>query len=679
MPSPYPNTVFVAPATLGSGDGSSAADAHRFNGSTTDNTWLQGVLSSWVTDLVASPSDVGINETHTVNTVKPGFEPGYFDADDAGNLTVPVKAYVTDARFGVWVRRVCFITDLGDYTVTTDPWCDLTAACGLSAPTDIDAGVSAGSPIRRIHIVGYRSGDSQRSDQVSGGTTSRSVTMPAKDPAADWAASGNYATDANGYKTWSGALAAGGVTKTWTVQLPSAVRARVVGNRTADPRTGDKHAQQWCVAVATPSTRELRDPTSSATEPSISDGAGGHRTFSAGQIYDPATGLTTGGGTLVLGQTGFRVTQSCIGIQGFEFVQMQGAFTFADAATTRFISLLDFRFDNVRYGMFRGDNRYDVEFARWQGSAIAQAVVKPGRNCQRWHVSDIVLDGQLAVGDRIQSLMNAANGPTGTEASYNAGAFRLQNLILEWIWDATPTTSTYTQGDGIDSEVKGHTVANYYADMCGDGGIDNKPTPYWVNWPAVSVFNAYLSRAKRAIRSWPGAQDNQAVSPHVLRNVTVADARQYGTYLVSAPGHHKYVNWWNPDGRANWRNPAGRTYAAFGNDSVLGDMDVVVYQPLDSRTTGVLASGMNSQTSRGKDTAPFRARLRTPTIQPGQLRVQVDGVEVDDGQALVTLAGDDRTFHPINPPSGATLDYTLSGTGSVVRAGDDAIVTAELQ
>lgn len=677
-----PLTVYVAPTSQGTGDGLTAANAKGMD-TTAGRDWLATTMRAWKTEVDGNTADVGLNEAHTINTVTAGFEPGYFDANPStGAFDVPVKSYVTDARHGLWVRRVCWLSDVGDYTITgnsSTTWFTIGADMTPAIPAAADAGTTAPKAIRRFHLVAYRTADGQRADQVVGATETRTVSIPAKTGATStWADPAQYVASGSLVK-WNGATAS--ASKTWTVQLPSPVRAVFRGSRSPDPRPADKkRIQQWCVANGT-RLFELKDPTGTGTEPSYLDASGNRRLIAAGQVWDPETQTMIQSGTYTnIGPMVFTFTASCVGVQGFEFRNVERPYqTQWSTKLTRWTSFLDHRLDNTRYLNFRGDYKQDVEIARLHATAVSQKMLVPGQNCQRWHISNVYSDGQLVVGDRIQSLIGAANGPTGTETAYNSGAFRWENIIAEYMWDAVPEGSTYMQGDGIDAEIKGHTVRNYWCDMSGDGGIDTKPTPYWVNWPAVLIVNAYLSRNKRALRSWPGAQDKTAVAPTVLRDVTVADARQYGLFMVGTPGHHKHVDWWNPDGRANWTNPAGRTYTAVSNDNtVAGDMDAVVRQPYDARTAGAYTSGMNSNTVRGVTAAPFRARTWTPVTAPRPLVVAVNGSTADDGEAVAVTNGQAVTFAPSTQPVGTTIAYTVSGRATVTRTGDNATVTATL-
>lgn len=655
-----PTTVYVAPTNQGSGDGLSAANARGLNAA--GLAWLQAMRQTWRTELDASPTDVGINEAFTFRSVTPGFEPDYGD-----------KSHVTAVKYGVFVRRVCWLTDKGDYTVVAsakgNPWVDFDSSMGPAAPTDLTVGASSGSPVRFFDNLAYRSSDGATAATVSGSTVTRSQSIPHKGPSATWTDPVNYTSG-----LWTGATTT--VTHTWTVNLPSPVRAVLRGNRTADPRT-DKTTQQWCTAAqARPATFEINDPTSSAVEPRILDGTGGRVTIMQGQVWDSVAGAVVDHPWTNDGAYALHDQASCIAYRGFEGQSLYALFSHAGSALTKFQVFRDIRVNNARYVQWRGDNKYDVEFSRVQTTSVAQKHFGPGQNCQRWNFKDLYINGEFCVGDQFPATIGAANGSTGTENAYNAGAFRFEDVIAENIWNAGPAGGSYVNGDGLESELRGWSIRNYWADLTPDGGIDTKPTPYWSNWPAVSVFNVRLSRNKRAFRSWPSVQNTNAVAPHILRDVTLADARQYGLFMVGMPGHHKFVDWYNPDGRANWTNPLGRTFVAVSNDgSIGGDMDAVIHQAFDGRTgSKPFTLGMNSLTVRGVTIKPFRARVWTPVTTPTDLVVAVNGSTTDDGSSLSVLSGTSITLAPSGLPTGSTATYTLSGPGTVTPSGVNATV-----
>ncbi len=662
------DTVYVAPTAHGTGDGTSVANAHKLS-NTADVDWLVGVLTTWRAELEADVTEVGLNQPHTIHTVQPGFEPDYGD-----------KSYVTHIAHGVWARRVCWLSDVGDYTIPTNTgtgaWLSIPGAALPSIPTG-DVGESGGNPLRRIHMVAYRTSDNKRADQVPGGAATRSKTVTAKDPAADWDDPTHYTTDADGNQVWAGPTVS--KTLTWTVDLPSQIRAVIKGNRPLDPRTGDKTAQQWCVASNPASTFELRDPNGTNTEPFVLDSSGNRRPISQGQVYDPATGAITDHNWTHIGATVFYAGGSCVGFQGFEICNAQALVGHAGVEVARWQSFLDIKLDNTHCCQKRGDNKCDIEFARLECRAVGTEMLQPGRNCQRWHIRDLVYDGLLCIGARFQGIFAAANGMTGDENAHNAGAVRFERMIVERVWDATPPGAGYMNGDGVEAEVKGLAVRDFYCDLTADGGIDTKPSPYWVNWPAVAVFNAWLGRNKRAFRSWNPAQLQGSVAPHVLRDVVIADARQYGLFLVGRAGDHRHVDWHNVDGRPNFINPADRTFVAVSNDgTVSGDMDAVIHQLHDDRSAGDVASGLNTAAERGGTLPPFRARLWTPVTTPGVLTAAIDGVSTDDGAAIAVQAGQPVVMHPLGQPTGTVYDYTLSGKGTVTRSGDDATIELEL-
>lgn len=672
---PSATTVFVAPATRGTGDGSSAANAHAL-ASTADLTWFTGILSTWNTELVASSSDVGINEATTFRTSKPGFEPTYGD-----------KSYVTDVRTAVYVRRVCFLSDVGNYTATgTSPWYAFPAAICPPPADPLTAGTAGQPAIRLVHFVGYRTSDSKMAHEVSTTTTTRTQAIATKSgTTASWANAANYTlkgTGVNAMNNWNG----GSTTPnyTWSVTDPSPIRAVFVGSRTPDPRTTTQinNKVQWQVGT---NPIDVYDPDGTGVEPQMLNGGAGI-VLNPGQYIDPATkAITTVTTTYNLGNYCFGLANgaSSAVFQGMEFRDVLAAFTYGASGSTQtnFHAFRDIVINNARYGIWRGDYHLDVEFTRWSLTGTSQKHFNCGQFCQRWSLQDIKALGNWTVGDQYPTLIGASDGNTGTENSYGSGCFRWERVIVENLWTGTPVGGTgYVNGDGIDMEIQGVAIRDYYADLTPDGSVDNKTRPYWVNWNSIIIFNGFFRRNKRCFRSWAPSGYPERVAPHVMRNVTVAGARQYGVFMRCAPPHHKYINWYNADGRCNFMEYAGENYVRVSNDgNTAGDQDCVIHQCYDAGlSSATVSTFLNSNTALGGLPGPWRNRLWTPVTVPSTITVAVNGTVQDNGAPLSVTVGDVITLHPSGMPSGTVFTYTVNGPSSITRSGDDANVTVTL-
>lgn len=678
-------TIYVAPATRGSGDGSSAANAHAM-AAATDVTWLTGKINTWSTELVANPNDVGINEATTFRTVKPGLEPGYGD-----------KSYLFDTRTAVFVRRVCFLTDVGNYTWWLGATNSLAALIPIPfcvpQPADpLTAGTSGQPAIRLLHIVGYRNSDGQMAHQVAGSPTSRTVAIPTKTGStSSWTDSANYtrkgsASDANAMTNWNGGAA--DVNYTWTVADPSPIRAIFVGNRTPDTRTQTEINNKVMINVGN-NPINAYDPDGVGTEPELLDGSGNNIVLNVGQKVDPTTKVVTTvfqPSAFVIGGYAFGLGGGAVSnvvIQGFEFRDMGGGISYGGQGTneTHFHGFRDLKAINTKYVNWRGNYHYDVEFTRVLCIGTSQKHFNMGQYNQRWSWLDIRTSGNWMVGDTFPALISAQNGNLGTENSFGAGCLRFENVIIENLWGGTVVgTQKYVNGDGIDLEIDGVAIRNYYVDLCPDGAIDNKTKPYWANWNSIIIFNGYYRRNKRCFRSWAPAGYPERNAPHVMRNVTVAGARQYGIFMRAGYPHHKFISFYNADGRANFVDYHGESYVRVSNDGNNdGDQDCVIHQCYDAGDpNAVVSTFLNSNTAMATSPAgPFRCRLWTPIAPPPTLVVSVNGSVRDDGSVLQETTGGSFTVHPTGV-TGGQYTYLVNGNADIARSGDDATITVHL-
>ncbi len=628
---------WVAPATLGNGNGDSPANALGVNtaaGRTTALGWLKAMQDA----LVANPAERGLNVPHKHTSVTPGYESAPYQSR---------KAYVEVQYATVTAGRLNWVADAGPYTLALSAeavWMtlDMSGVAGKGTAAD---------PHRFIDWCdAYRRSDGKRASDTPGGTTTRSDTYKIKDPAANKTAASNYT---GGF--WTGPTVT--TTKVYSVDNPSPVRIVLQGSRTKDPRP-NRNDYVW---NAGGSTRIYADVNATNREPRARNADGSDVLIPAGSYIKISDRTIT---TVAWGSPGeyaFRIGGSCLRAWGIEARDVIAPFTFAATSPCRWLSFRDVSTQNTKYGIWRSSDsgpHHDVEFIRVAARSNAQKWAAPGKKESRWYFRDVFFDGEWVIGDPIQTLFSV-------DYTKESGPIRVYKYIAERCWDGRKTTDDYyLQGDAIDFEGRGLSVRHLWSRKTGDGGIDGKVNRYHVGWPAVTVTDANIDLAKRGLRYWrPGIEPLQKQG-WLFTDVRVTNARNYALFLVSSFGGHITAHWDNPDGRPHYD---GTTPVGTSNDGTInGDMEVFLIGAFDARITQTgRTTETQPQTSLGSwrnpPAAPWHFAVYPQITPPTPIAMTVDGTARESGERVQVASGTAVKVALSNVPTGAVIRGVVDG------------------
>jgi hypothetical protein len=597
-------------------------------------------------------------------TVTPGIDTDY-DADgpDGGLLS-----YVPQPVECVRRTRVNWATDRGTYnTGDSDPWLVLGPEHG-----GVGRAGTLADPHQIVQHVGWRSADNVRSTDVAGGVETRSAVIASKDPKVDWNSTTYY--DSGG--RWVGPVVQ--KTYTWTAQLPSPVRAVIVGNRTKDPRT-DRKRQIW--NGGDNATRQMRpgNPYARRKNAVILNPDGTELIMIRGDVYDIDAKTKVNHGWSRLGNIVIKTRAPYTVFQGFEFRDCAGPFSFGGTdEVMRFAGFRDIKTDNTRYGIQRGHTVRDVLNERWHSTACAQKLWSIGRNCLRWWFQHITWDGAYVIGDgTVQAGIVAAS-----DSSEGSGIVAIRNLIGESLISGVPVgTNRYVQGDDLDMELLGFSLKHAWGRNLLDGLVDAKSGSYYGNM-GITICDVYGEDVKRLLRSWApaaGIAEGRILSaPWEVRDVTGENSTDtnlitFNSLLSTPPPDSmvpfdKFVRWDNPSGRAFAQGSLANGSMQHNDGKLFAPQRVVQARFFDARPAGSTDSGEIKKTSSD---GQYTYKLERPVAKPVPVGVKVNGVAVQPGHRMLVQPGEVVTVQPGRPlAAGETVRYRVIGEATTsVRSG----------